>query len=74
MGKTIEQIRTGRTRRLLRARKLVFRCGPDPLITVPARGFWKCRILSIRHAQGVLSTPMRSALTSALAVSKSLRI
>jgi len=43
MGATIEQIGIGKTSRLLRAQSSLFRCGPDPLITIPARGFWKCR-------------------------------
>src|SRR6056297_430469 len=40
MGKTIEQIRIGKTSKSLRATSSFFRYGPDPLITIPARGFW----------------------------------
>jgi len=44
MGKMIEQIRIGKTRKKLSAKSTPARFGPDPLITIPARGFWKCRI------------------------------
>jgi hypothetical protein len=43
MGKMIEQIRIGKTRKKLSAASTHPRFGPDPLITIPARGFWKCR-------------------------------
>ena len=44
MGKMIEQIRIGKTRVRLSAASTLSRFGPAPLITIPARGFWKCRI------------------------------
>jgi len=40
MGATIEQIRIGKTSGALGACTSVGRFGPDPLITIPARGFW----------------------------------
>jgi hypothetical protein len=40
MGNTIEQIRIGKTRGSLRAQSSTIRFGPDPLITIPACGFW----------------------------------
>jgi hypothetical protein len=43
MGKMIEQIWIGKTREKLSAASTHPRFGPDPLITIPARGFWKCR-------------------------------
>ena len=43
MGKTIEQIRIRKTRNDLSVISTLQRFGPDPLITIPARGFWKCR-------------------------------
>ena len=43
MGAMIEQIRIGKTRKKLSAASTHPRFGPDPLITIPARGFWKCR-------------------------------
>jgi hypothetical protein len=39
MGATIEQIWIGKTSESLRAQSSIFRFGPDPLITMPARGF-----------------------------------
>jgi len=45
MGKTIEQIRIRKTSAGIRAESSRSRFAPDPLITVPARGFWKCRTL-----------------------------
>jgi len=44
MGKTIEQIRIEKTSNGLRAQSSKMRFGPNPLITIPARGFWKRRI------------------------------
>jgi hypothetical protein len=44
MGKMIEQIWIGKTREKLSATSTHPRFGPDPLITIPARGFWKGRI------------------------------
>src|SRR6056297_596224 len=44
MGKTIEQIRIEKTSNVLRAQSSKMRFGPNPLITIPARGFWKRRI------------------------------
>jgi hypothetical protein len=41
----IEQIRTGKTSRLLRAEELVLQIWTHPLITIPARGLWKRRII-----------------------------
>jgi len=43
MGATIEQIRTGKTTHGLRAPSSRLRFGPNPLITIPARGIWKRR-------------------------------
>ena len=43
MGKTIEQIRIRKTRNDLSVISTLQRFGSDPLITIPARGFWKCR-------------------------------
>lgn len=43
MGKMIEQIRIGKTSCPLCACSALDRFGPDPQITIPARGFWKCR-------------------------------
>jgi hypothetical protein len=37
-------LRIGKTREALSAVSTPSRFGPDPLITIPARGFWKCRI------------------------------
>jgi len=39
----IEQIRIGKTMVELWAASSAPRFGPDPLITIPARGSWKCR-------------------------------
>ncbi|NHQ75065.1 transposase family protein [Roseovarius gahaiensis] len=39
----IDQIRIGKTSLRLRANSTLFRFGPDPLISIPARGFWTCR-------------------------------
>ncbi len=41
MGEMIEQIWIGRTMVELRAASSAPRFGPDPLITILARGFWK---------------------------------
>jgi hypothetical protein len=70
MGKTIEQIWIGKTSKSLRAKSSEVRFGPDPLITIPARGFWKCRILrpdksahSITRQQGQKLLALRAATT-----------
>jgi hypothetical protein len=43
MGETIEKIWVGKTRDRLRAKSSIMRFGPDPQITIPARGVWICR-------------------------------
>jgi hypothetical protein len=43
MGAMIEQIWIGKTSEPLRVKNSLFRLGPDLQITIPARGFWKCR-------------------------------
>jgi len=43
MGEMIEQIRIGKTSLRLRANSTLLRFGPDPQITISARGFWKRR-------------------------------
>ncbi|WP_235575664.1 hypothetical protein, partial [Roseovarius tolerans] len=45
MGKTIEQIRIRKTSAGIRAESSRSSFGPDPLIIIPPRGFWKCRTL-----------------------------
>jgi hypothetical protein len=44
MGSTIEQIRIRKPALPAEQQSSRARSGPDPLITIPARGFWKCRI------------------------------
>jgi hypothetical protein len=44
LGKPIEKIWIGKTRKALHVMSTPLRFGPDPLITIPACGFWKCRI------------------------------
>ncbi|MGY3437613.1 hypothetical protein [Marinovum sp. KMM 9879] len=41
----IEQIWIGKTSKSLRALSSKVRFGPNLLITIPARGFWKRRIM-----------------------------
>ena len=73
MGKMIEQIGIRKTRRALRVQSSASRFGPDPLITIPARGFWKCRNLrpdrrphSITCTEGKNPLAQRAATTEGL--------
>ena len=59
MGKTIEQIRIGKTRWNLRAYSSHHRFGPNPLITIPARGLWTCRTHEALKKFALDHTPMR---------------
>jgi hypothetical protein len=57
MGKTIEQIRIRKTSAGIRAESSRSRFGPDPLITIPARGFWKCRTLRPDRSSHSITCP-----------------
>ena len=56
----IEQIRIGKTSKSLRAQSSKARFGPDLLITIPARGFSKCRISKALQKTAIDHTPKGS--------------
>ncbi|WP_183588971.1 hypothetical protein [Paracoccus pantotrophus] len=56
----IEQIWIGKTREKLSAESTPARFGPDPLITIPASGFWKCRISKALQKTALDHTPKGS--------------
>lgn len=60
MGKMIEQIRIGKTSKSLQAQSSKARFGPDLLITIPARGFSKCRISKALQKTAIDHTPKGS--------------
>lgn len=57
MGKTIEQIRIAKTSATGRVKSSRVRFGPDPLITIPACGFWKYRVTRLERSSHWIMRP-----------------
>jgi len=70
MGKTIEQIQIGKTSTTGRAKSSRVRFGPDPLITISARGFWKCRTARPERSSHSITRPQGQKVLASRAATK----